>query len=441
VAGGADKTATVETVSWARSVAVGSPILALTPTPDGARLLTASADGKVKLWNAATGANERAFEGADKPIQAVAMSKNALWAATGGADATVRFYNFADGKLLATYKAPGPIHGLAFTANNQMLAAACEDKSVQTWSIAQPANNMPLTVDNIKPAQSFAHAAAAADATFSPDGTTLYTAGADKVVKAWKIASEAPTKNLGHPSFVDAVAFNNNGTQLATGCHDGKVRIWDIAKGQVLKEINAHMTAPPVPGQQPGPAPVYCVAWTADGKQVLSGSLDTSLKLWDAASGNLVKEFKGYKEKEFDKGHREGVFTAAFSPDGKFIVSGSSDRSIKVWNVADGTVVRDLVNPNVKPGAWPMAHPGWVYGLRFLPDGRLVSVGGAPKNHGFLATWDINQGKLLTSEELALGTFFSVSASTDGQFLAVGAGGAPGAKDVNSYVLKTPKAN
>ena len=242
-----------------------------------------------------------------------------------------------------------------------------------------------------------------------PDGTTLYTAGADKVVKAWKIASEAPTKTLQHPNLVDAVAFNNTGTQLATGCHDGKVRIWDVAKGQVVKEINAHPAMPAIPGQQPQPAPVYCVVWSADGKQVLSGSLDTSLKLWDAASGNLVKEFKGYKEKDFEKGHREGVFTAAFSPDGKSIVSGSSDRSIKVWNVADGSVTRELVNPNLKPAGWPVAHPGWVYSLRFLPDGRLVSVGGAPRNHGFLATWDVNQGKMLTAEELPLGAFYSVA--------------------------------
>ena len=139
-----------------------------------------------------------------------------------------------------------------------------------------------------------------------------------------------------------------------------------------------------------------------------------------------MKEFKGYKEKDFEKGHREGVFTAAFSPDGKSIVSGSSDRSIKVWNVADGSVTRELVNPNLKPGAWPMAHPGWVYGVRFLPDGRLVSVGGAPRNHGFLATWNVAEGKMLTGEEMPLGTFFSVAVSPDGQFLAIGAGGIRG---------------
>src|SRR2546421_10745685 len=97
------------------------------------------------------------------------------------------------------------------------------------------------------------------------------------------------------------------------------------------------------------------------------------MKLWEAETGKLVRTFKAYKEKDFEKGHRDGIFCAAFSPDGKTIASGSSDRSIKLWNVADGTVIRELVNPNIKPGVIPQppqAHPGWVYGVRFTSDGK-----------------------------------------------------------------------
>src|SRR5207248_10254064 len=188
----------------------------------------------------------------------------------------------------------------------------------------------------------------------------------------WKLASEVPVKNFTHPNYVDAVAFNPAGTQLATACHDGKVRLFDVAKGQVVREINAHTT--------PMLTAVYCVAWSPDGKQVVSGGIDHSLKLWDVGTGKPVREFKAYKEKGFEKGHREPVLCAAFSPDGKYLVSGGEDRAIKVWNVADGSVVRELVNPNLKAGAAAgQAHPGWVYGVRYTPDGKyLVSAGGAP---------------------------------------------------------------
>src|SRR5205823_10503026 len=131
--------------------------------------------------------------------------------------------------------------------------------------------------------------------------------------------------------------------------------------------------------------PIYCIAWTPDGKQIVTGSLDHTLKLWDANNGNAVREFKGFKEKDFEKGHRDGVFCVAFSPDGKQLVSGSSDRMPNMWHVADGSVVRDFVNPNLKPqgNVPPPSHPGWVYGVRFTPDGKyLVSVGGAPQNKG-----------------------------------------------------------
>src|SRR5262249_47237984 len=157
------------------------------------------------------------------------------------------------------------------------------------------------------------------------------------------------------------------GTLLATGGHDGTVRLWDVAKGQQVRQINAHI-APPQP------APVYGVAWSPDGKQLASCSYDRSIKLWDATTGNLVREFKGYKDaapKEAEKGHRDGVFCIAFSADGKLLISGSSDRSLKFWNVADGTVLRDCVAAAPGPALTPpAAHPGWIYSLRLTPDGK-----------------------------------------------------------------------
>src|SRR6202040_3494678 len=96
-----------------------------------------------------------------------------------------------------------------------------------------------------------------------------------------------------------------------------------------------------------------------------------------------------------------------FSPNGQFLVSGGSDRAIKIWNVADGSVVRELVNPQlVKKDAPappiplpPQAHPGWVYGVRYTPDGKyIVSAGNAPGNKGYLAVWNAADGKLRSEE-------------------------------------------
>ncbi len=443
VTASADKTVTVQALSATRVVAASATALrAVTVIPAQTHVITAGDDKLAVLWNLNTGVKERTFEGATGILNAVAVSKNGLMVATGGADATVRVYTFADAKLVGQFKATGAVRGLAFSPNNLTLAAACDDKSIITWN-AVFTPGQPASADFGRPLQTYAHDGAVHEVTFSADSTLIYSAGADKAVKQWKIASEAPIKTFSHPREVDAVAFDPKGAVLATGCHDGNVRLFDLAKGTVLKDIKAH--AP-----QPKPAnetnPVYCVVWNPAGTQVLSGSKDASLRLWDAAGGTLVKEFKAYKEKDFPKGHKEPVFCAAFSPDGKTIASGSAglERTIKIWNVADGSVIHDLVNPNLKlpAGSPPQSHPGWIYGLRFTSDGKyLVSVGEAPKRRGYLAVWNVADGKLLYGEELALGSLYSLSLSPDGKQIALAAGYTGGVTpDANNcYIVKMPE--
>jgi WD40 repeat protein len=232
------------------------------------------------------------------------------------------------------------------------------------------------------------------------------------------------------------VAFNPAGTLVAGGSGDGRLRIYDLSKGALAKDIVAH-------GTPPMPQAVYCLAWSPDGTLVATGSQDTALKLWNAASGALVREVKGFKEKESPKGHQEAVLTVAFSPDGKQIASGSMDRTIKIWNVADGSLVRELSNPSLKPeaaGLPPPAHPGWVYALRWEKDGRLVSAGGAPRLRGYLAVWDPTTGKLVSGQELNIGTVFSLAVSPDGKLAALGTGGSVriGAELNQGVVLKLP---
>jgi WD40 repeat protein len=436
VSSSSDKTTVVNNLAISRViVAAAAPIRTLTLAPSGGHVLAGSDDKTIKLWNLGNGANERSFAGAEGAVNAIAVSRNNVLLAAGGADKVVRLYTFNDAKPLKQLPVQAVVRALAFNPNSQTLAAACEDKSLPTWNILyQP--GQPLPPEFGKLGQTFAHAAAVTDVTFAPDNVTLYSGGQDKAIKTWKLASDVPVKNFGHPAReVDAVAFNPASTVLATGSHDGTVRIWDVAKGQQIREIRAH----PMPPQQNA---VYCIAWSPDGKQIVSGSLDHSLKLWDANSGAMVREFKAYKEKTFEKGHRDAVFSVAFSPDGKSIVSGGSDYSIKLWNVADGNVAREFINPGLKPDplAPSRAHPGYVYGVRFTSDGkRLVSAGHAPRLQGYVAVWNVADGKMLYGDVFPLGAINSLAVSPDDRLLALACG--PRGRDfqnVDSYLIKMP---
>jgi WD40 repeat protein len=435
----ADKTAAVHTSALNKAIVAGAPLRRLAVLPSGSHFLSGDDEGKVKQWTPA-GVAERTLADSSKPILAIAAAKNGQLVATGGADGSVRLYSPADGKLMMALKAPGVVRSLAFTPDSQGLLATCDGGALVAWGVAfQPGQQPPPEFGKVT--QTYA-ASGATDLAFLPAGGLFLTGGAD-TVRVWKYAGEAPTKNFGHPNLVDAVAFSPDGTQLATGCHDGRVRIIDVAKGQVVKDLAAHVA--------PMPASVYCVAWSPDGKQLVSGSYDKTLKLWNVADGKMLMEFKAYKEKTFEKGHTDGVYCVAFSPDGKFLASGGGDKAIKLWNVADGSVVREFANPALKPpplpGAAvppPLAHPGYVYGLRFTPDGRfLISAGGAPQNKGSLEVWNVADGKLLSSEELAIGTLFALTSSADGKLLGLGTGGSvrSGSAEINAaLVLRLPPA-
>jgi WD40 repeat protein len=441
VSGSADKIVAVHPISAVRVIsAAPGPVRGLAVTPNGSHVLTAD-EKEVKLWNAGNGAKEpRAFPGGDGGVTAVAVSKNNNLVAVGSPDLTVRLYNFADAKPVGQLKAKGPVQHLAFSPNNQTLAAACTDKSILTWNVVYNPGQ-PLPGDFGKAGPGFGHDAGATDLVFDLDSMKLYTGGLDKKIRKWRFSSDLPSKNLPHPQLVNGVAFNPAGTQLATACMDGNLRIWDVAKAQPIKQINAHTT--------PMAASIYCVAWSPDGKQIVSGSYDHSLKLWDAAAGTLVREFKAYKPKEFEKGHRDPIFTVALTADGKFLVSGSSDHTIKVWNIADGTVVRELVNPGLKPPPGtdpsfftPQAHPGPVHCLRLTAEGKhLISVGSAPGDRGYLAVWSFADGKQLCGEELPIGFIYAVAVSPDAKHLALACNyriHAP--HEAFGYIMKMPEA-
>ena len=115
---------------------------------------------------------------------------------------------------------------------------------------------------------------------------------------------------------VQSVAFSRDGKRIVSGSGDNTVRLWDGATGKPIGEpLKGHSFS------------VDSVAFSPDGKRIVSGSGDSTIRLWDVETGKPIGEPL--------KGHRKEVSSVAFSPDGKRIVWGGDDSTPQFWDVLD----------------------------------------------------------------------------------------------------------
>ena len=345
----------------------GDDVLSVAFSPDGKRLASGSADGTVKLWDVATGQEVHTFKGHADRVSSVAFSPEGKTLASGSPDRTVRLWDLASGREVHTFKGHTmPVSSVAFSPDGRRLTSGSRDRTVKLWDVATGQEIL-----NLK-----GHQADVLSVAFSPEGQRLASGSADRTVKLWDVATGQEVHTFkGHAELVHSVAFSPDGKRLASGSADGTVKLWDVATGRELLTLKGHLSA------------VLSVAFSPEGQRLASGSSDRTVKLWDVATGQEVHTFKGHRHsgalgaEPGDRGEqvRPGVYSVAFSPDGKRLASGSADETVKLWDVATGQEVHTF-----KGHAMP------VYSVAFSPDGKRLASG---SHDATVKLWDVATGQ------------------------------------------------
>ncbi|QSJ21001.1 AAA-like domain-containing protein [Nostoc sp. UHCC 0702] len=201
------------------------------------------------------------------------------------------------------------------------------------------------------------------------------------------ILAEIQEKNTleGHSSQVYSVAISSDGKTIASASWDKTIKLWDTATGKLIRTLTGHS------------ASVYGVAISSDGKTIASASNDKTIKLWDTATGKIIRTLTG---------HSASVSGIAFSSDGKTIASASLDKTIKLWDTATGKLIRTFTG-------YSAASP--VSGVAISSDGKTIASASDDKT---IKLWDTATGKLIRTLTGHSALVSGVAISSDGKTIA-----------------------
>jgi WD40 repeat protein/GTPase SAR1 family protein len=164
----------------------------------------------------------------------------------------------------------------------------------------------------------------------------------------------------GHTSYVYRIAWSPDGRWLASPSNDTTIRIWDTVTGDVVRTLKEHTGA------------VISVAWSPDGRRLASAADDQSVRLWDAETGQAQQTLEG---------HTGNVKSVAWSPDGRRLASASSDKMVRLWDAETGQALQTL-----KGHTKPVSSVAW------SPNGRRLASAADDQS---VRLWDAETGRAL----------------------------------------------
>ena len=358
---------------------------------DGTRIVTASDDQTVRVWNAASGECELTIHLPDRGLYA-AFSPDGTRVVAVSDDDAAQVWEIDHGRPIGRQMNHSrKINSAVFSPDGKQIVTASDDGTARLWDASSDTSlGAPiLTLEG--------HEARVNFAGFSPDGTRVVTSSDDNTVRIWDSArGRAHLTLAGHDGVVWTAALNADGTRAVTASNDGFARIWDTKQGVLVGEPMQHsrevtsaafnvigdliVTASPVDGTQVWDAAtgawkhgfhdatVTYAAFSPDGGHIATAYEDGRVRIWNAAAGESMPE-------PIELGHKGKVWSVEFSPDGRRIVSASDDGTARVWDLAKKEVSNIL------------RHREGIYFASFSPDGQAV-VTASEDNLGYV--WDVS---------------------------------------------------
>jgi WD40 repeat protein/tRNA A-37 threonylcarbamoyl transferase component Bud32 len=367
-------------------------------TADGSRVMTKSADKTIRVWDAATGAELRCFEGPINTFPVSSWSPDGRFLALAENEdedrsREVELWDMNTATRVARMRCHGKHrYGSRFSLDGRYLVTIGDlpDYVVEIWDGTTGAAVAKLVghtnrVDAIE---------------FSPDGTRIATGAMDQTVRLWDVKTGKPIETMkGHRGWIYKLAFSPDGRRLASASQDHTLRVWDAVTGEPVEVLHGHTNE------------VVGVAYTADGKNLISTANDGTIRVWDArlieANGVL-------------KGHQSYVYSVAVHPDGERVASASWDGTVRIWEATSGRVLATLDHGIGKDIV--------VTSVAFHPDGKLLASRTRDtirKGRDTIYLWDVEAGKEVRRWHAESDHWRDtrLAFSHDGKMLASGLGG------------------
>jgi WD40 repeat protein len=335
-------------------------------SPDGQRIVTASADETARVWNATTGQELARLEH-DDWVSLATFSPDGSRILTASGDTTARIFDVKTGKELARLFHDNSLSSASFSPDGQRVLTSSIDKTALIWDSATGEEGAKLR-----------HDGPVLWGAFSPDGRQVITASVDKTARVWEVATGQEVVRVRHDAAVFFAAFSPDGSRIVTASADRTARVWDAKSGKEQVRLVHDGT-------------VSAAGFSPDGRRVVTASSDDTERVWSKgerfsptskSSDRTARVWDATTGREFARfAHDDAVSSAGFSPDGRQVVTASADTTARIWEIE--TTARELVR---------MAHDDRVHSAHFSADGQRIVTASAD---GSVRVWGSASGQQL----------------------------------------------